>query len=144
MAMDNALSVITEFNLTKSQIEQYAQKAIDQIDTGLYNPLSIQLCLKAMEELIKKIKEGIADQVLMEAEKYGKSFEYMGAKVQLSERRTYDYSNDDTWSQINRSLKQREELLKYLTTPLADTETGEIINPVPFKVTSVITVALPK
>jgi hypothetical protein len=142
--MDNALSFITEFNLTKTQIDFFAQKALKEIDTGLYNPLSIHLCLKAMEDLIKKIKEGIAEQVMLEAEKYGKSFEYMGAKVQLMERRTYDYSIDDTWSEINRSLKQREDLLKYLTAPLANTETGEIINPVPFKITSVITIALPK
>lgn len=142
--MDNALAIITEFNLTKSQIDQFAQKALKQIDTGLYNPLSIHLCLKAMEELIKKIKEGISEQVMIEAEKYGKSFDYMGARIQLTERRTYDYSFDDTWALINRSLKQREELLKYLTAPLADTETGEIINPVPFKVTSVITITLPK
>jgi hypothetical protein len=125
--MDNALSFITEFNLTKTQIDFFAQKALKEIDTGLYNPLSIHLCLKAMEDLIKKIKEGIAEQVMLEAEKYGKSFEYMGAKVQLMER-----------------LKQREDLLKYLTAPLANTETGEIINPVPFKITSVITIALPK
>ena len=141
--MDNALSFITEFNLTRSQIDFFAQKALNEIDTGLYNPLSIHLCLKAMEELIKKVKEGIADQVMFEAEKYGRSFDYMGAKVQLTERRTYDYSNDDTWSQMNRSLKQREELLKYLTSPLTDTETGEIINPVRFKITPVITVSLP-
>lgn len=142
--MDNALSFITEFNLTRSQIDFFAQKALNEIDTGLYNPLSIHLCLKAMEELIKKIKERISEQVMQEAEKYGKSFEYMGAKFQMSQRRTYDYSVDDTWAKINRSLKQREELLKYLTSPLADTETGEIINPVPFKVTSVIMITLPK
>ena len=142
--MDNALSFITEFNLTKTQIDFFARKALNEIDTGLYNPLSIHLCLKAMEELIKKIKEGIAEQVLVEAEKYGKNFEYMGTKVQLTERRTYDYSNDDTWNQINRSLKQREELLKYLTAPLADTETGEMINPAQFKITPVITITLPR
>lgn len=142
--MDNALSFITQFNLSKSQIDLFARKALDEIDTGLYNPLSIHLCLKAMEDLIKKIKEGIAEQVMLEAQKYGKNFEYMGAKVQLMERRIFDYSIDDTWNQINRSLKQREELLKYLTTPLADTETGEIINPVPYKITSVITITLAK
>ncbi len=142
--MDNALSFITEFNLTRSQIDFFAQKALNEIDTGLYNPLSIQLCLKAMEDLIKKIKEGIAEPVIMEAEKYGKSFEYMGAKIQLSQRRTFDYSIDDTWSQINRSLKQREELLKYLTSPMADAETGELITPIPFKTTPIITISLPK
>ncbi len=142
--MDNALSFITEFNLTKSQIDFFAQKALNEIDTGLYNPLSIHLCLKAMEELIKKIKEGIAEQVVMEAEKYGKNFEYLGARVQLTDRRTYDYSQDGTWAQINRSLKQREELLKYLTSPLADTETGDIINPVPYKTANIITISLRK
>ena len=59
--MDNALSFITEFNLTKTQIDFFARKALNEIDTGLYNPLSIHLCLKAMEDLIKKIKEGIAE-----------------------------------------------------------------------------------
>ena len=142
--MDNALSFITEFNLTKTQIDLFAQKALEQIDTGLYNPLSIQLCIKAMEELIRKIKESISEQVMKEAEKYGKSFDYLGARIQLTERRTYDYSNDDTWNQINRSLKQREELLKYLTAPLADTETGEIINPIPYKITTVVMISLPK
>ena len=141
--MDNTLSIITEFNLTRTQIDQYAQKALEQIDTGLYNPLSIHLCLKAMEECVKKIKEGIADQVLIEAEKYGKSFDYLGARVQLTEWRTYDYSQDETWSQLNKSLKQREELLKYLTAPLADIETGEIINPLPFKTTQIISISLP-
>lgn len=142
--MDNVLSYITQFGLTKSQIEFFAGKALEEIDSGRYNPLEIHLCLKAMEELVKRIKEGIADQVLTEAEKYGKSFYYLGARVQLTERRTYDYSKDDTWSQINRSLKQREELLKYLTGPLADTETGDIINPVSYKITSVIMKSLPK
>ena len=142
--MDNALSYITQFSLTRSQIDFFVNKVLNEIDSGEYNPLTIHLCLKAMEELVKKIKEGIADQVMIEAEKYGKSFEYMGAKVELSERRTYEYSQDLTWSQINKSLKQREELLKYLTAPLADTKTGEIINPPPFKTTQVISISLPK
>jgi hypothetical protein len=142
--MDNALSYITQFGLTKSQIDLFTSKALEEIDSGMYNPLTIHLCLKAMEELVKRIKEGISSQVLMEAEKYGKNFEYMGARVQCTERRTYDYSMDDTWAKINRSLKQREDLLKYLTAPLADTETGEIINPPLYKVTPVITITLPK
>ena len=96
MEMDNALSYITQFSLTRSQIDLFTQKVLEEIDSGNYNPLSVHLCLKAMEELVKRIKTGIAEQVLIEAEKYGKSFEYLGAMVKLSERRTYDFSNDDT------------------------------------------------
>jgi hypothetical protein len=142
--MDNALSFITQFNLTKTQIDFFTRKALDEIDTGLYNPLSIHLCLKAMEDLIKKIKEGIAEQVMLEAEKYGKSFEYHGAKVQISERRSYDFSHDSKWSELNKELKQREELLKHFSDPLADPETGETIYPPQLKVTSIITISLPK
>lgn len=142
--MDNALSFITQFNLTKTQIDNFVRKALEEIDTGLYNPLSIHLCLKAIEEVVKKIKVGVADQVMLEAEKYGKSFEYMGAKVQLTERRTYDYTHDAAWFEIHSSLKQREELLKHLSSPMADAETGEMIYPPLFKSTSVITISLPK
>lgn len=51
----------------------------------MYDPLKIHLCLKAMEELVKKLKSGIAEQVFTEAEMYGKKFNYHGARIQLSE-----------------------------------------------------------
>ncbi len=142
--MENTLSIIRQFNLTKSQIDIMACKALDEIDSGNYNPLAIHLCLKAMEELIKKLKEGIADQVLIEAEKYGKQFDYQGSRIQLSERRTYDFSNDSTWYDLDKTKKQREEMLKHITSPLADPDTGEIIYPAQFKITPVITITLPR
>jgi len=144
MAMDNALEYILQFSLTRSQIDLFTQKVMEEIDAGTQNPLSIHLCLKAMEEVVKKIKAGIADQVLLEAEKYGKSFEYMGARVQLSERRSYDFSNDSTWSEVSKTLKQREELLKHLTGPMADAETGEIILPPGVKITTIVAISLPQ
>lgn len=144
MAMENALSIITHFSLTKTQIDTLARKALDEIDTGNHNPLTIHLCLKAMEELVKKIKDGIADQVLAEAEKYGRQFDYLGAKVQLSERRSYDFSHDSTWSDLDQSKKQWEETLKHLSDPVADPETGEMIYPAQFKVTPFITITLPR
>jgi len=144
MAMDNALSYITQFSLTKTQIDFFARKAQEEIDSGTYNPLAIHLCLKAMEEIVKKIKEGIASQVMLEAEKYGKNFEFMGAKFQLSERRSYDFSNDSAWCDLDNTKKQREEMLKHLSSPLADKDTGEMIYPAQFKVTPVITITLPR
>ncbi|HOX76899.1 MAG TPA: hypothetical protein PLW31_02575 [Bacteroidales bacterium] len=142
--MDNALSYITQFNLTRSQIDFFVRKALDEVDAGTHNPLVVHLCLKVLDEISKRVKEGISEAVICEASKYGKSFDFMGARIQLTERRTYDYSKDDTWTQINRSLKQREELLKYLTTPMANAETAEVIHPIPFKTTSIIMISLPK
>ena len=142
--MDNALSTITQFNLTKTQIEDFAWKALDEIDSGMYEPLKIHLCLKAMEELVKKLKVGIADQVFSEAEKYGKDFEYQGARIRLSERRSYNFTNDFIWSDLSNQKKKREEMLKHLSDPVADPDTGEMIFPAQSKITSVISVSLPR
>lgn len=144
MEMDNSLATITQFNLTRSQIDTFARNVLDEIDTGNYNPLNIHLCLKAMEELVKRLKDGIADQVLAEAQKYGKQFDYLGSKVQLSERRSYDFSYDSIWNDLDKTKKEREELLKHISSPLANPETGEMIYPVQFKVTPVITITLPR
>jgi len=142
--MENTLSTITQFNLTKTQIEDFAWKALDEIDSGMYNPLNIHLCLKAMEELVKKLKSGIAHQVFTEAEKYGKHFDYQGARIQLSERKTYDFSADSKWNELSHAKKNREEMLKNLSEAVADPDTGEMLYPAPFKTTSVISIALPK
>ena len=142
--MDNALSTITQFNLTKTQIDGFARKALEEIDSGLYNPLEIHLCLKGMEEVVKKLKTGIADQVLSEAEKYGKEFEYRGARIRLSDRRSYNFSKDFIWTEISNKKKQREEMLKHLSDPVADPETGEMIFPAQSKITSVISIFLPR
>jgi hypothetical protein len=143
--MENALSTITQFNLTKSQIDSFARKALDEIDTGMYHPLAIHLCLKVMEELVKKLREGIAEQVIEEAEKYGgKDFEFGGAKIQLSNRRTYDFSQDHTWTELDQAKKERENMLKNLSQPVADPDSGEMVYPAAFKVTQVLTVTLPR
>ena len=142
--MNDSLATITQFNLTKSQIDSFACKVLDEIDTGNYNPLAIHLCLKAMEELVKKLKDGIADQVLAEAGKYGRQFEYLGSKIQLSERRTYDFSCDSIWCELDKTKKEREEMLRHITGPLADPESGEMIYPAQFKIIPIITTTLPR
>ena len=142
--MENTLSTITQFNLTKTQIEDFAWKALDEIDSGMYNPLNIHLCLKVMEELVKKLKKGIAEQVFSEAEKYGRHFEYQGSRIQLSERKSYDYSADYKWNELSNEKRQREVMLKHLSEPVADPDSGEMLFPAPFKTTSVISISLPK
>ncbi|MBP6977641.1 MAG: hypothetical protein KBB71_04935 [Lentimicrobiaceae bacterium] len=138
------LSIIQQFSLTKTQIDALSRRVLEEIDGGNHNPLNIFLCLKAMEELVKRLKDGIADQVLAEAGKYGKQFDYQGSRIQLSERRTYDFSYDSTWCELDKTKKQREEMLKHITQPVADPETGEMIYPAQFKITPVITITLPR
>ncbi|MBP6979035.1 MAG: hypothetical protein PHD61_11365 [Bacteroidales bacterium] len=141
--MDNAsLTTITQFNLTRPQINSLARHILDEIDSGMYNPLEVHLCLRAMEELVKRIKEGIADQVMVEANKYGRDFTFHGSQFQITARRTFDYSADAIWTEMDRSKKQREEMLKHLQSPVADPNTGEMIYPARYKATQVLSVTL--
>ncbi len=140
--MDNALTTITQFNLTRSQVNHLARRVVSEIDDGTYNPLEVHLCLRAMEELVKRIKEGIADQVMTEASKYGRDFTFHGSQFQVTTRRTFDYTADAAWSELDRANKQREEMLEHLQAPVADPETGEMIMPAQFKTTQVLSVML--
>ncbi len=138
------LSIIQQFSLTKTQIDVLARRVLEEIDDGNHNPLNIFICLKAMEELVKRLKDGMAGVVIQEAKKYGKQFDYLGSRIQLSERRTYDFSDDSAWCELDKTKKQREEMLKHITQPVADPETGEMIYPAQFKITPVITITLPR
>lgn len=143
--MNKELATITDFNLSKSQINAFARNVLAELDEGFYNPLEIHICLKAMEELVKKLKEGIANEAISEAEKYGeKEFDYKGSKVILANRRTYDYSQDATWSSLDEEKRKRETMLKNISEPMADPNTGELIYPAAFKVTPSISITLPK
>ncbi|HNS18804.1 MAG TPA: ERF family protein [Bacteroidales bacterium] len=70
--------------------------------------------------LIHTSGEYIADHVLVEAEKYGRGFTFRGSQFQVTIRRTFDYSADAVWSAMDRAKKQREEMLKHLSAPVAD------------------------
>lgn len=150
--MENALSTITAMPATKEQIHTFVQKAKGEILSGTYDPLEIEIYLKAMEETIKAIRSDreVRDYVLSEAEKYGKSFEYKGAKVNIREAGVrYDFSacgdpvHDKLTSEVKdltEQKKAREKLLKALTGEMADPESGAVINP-PVK-TSSTTIAI--
>lgn len=144
--METALQVITEkFNLTKGEIERKAREVIDELDEGNVNVLVVHICLKAMEELIKKVKDGINGAVLEEAAKYGgKEFDFRGSKVSVANRRTYDYSADTIWANLDAEKKGREQMLKNISEPLADPNTGELIYPAAYKTSQIISITLAK
>ena len=98
--------------------------------------------LMTTKGLIRKIKEEIVDQVMAEAEKYGRDFIFHSSQFQVTTRRTFDYSGDAIWCELDRSKKERDEMLKYLSAPVADPETGEMVYPAKFKTTQVLSVTL--
>ena len=147
----NALSTITVFPISKKEINNFVEIALSEVDQGIYNPLDIDIRLKAMEETIKLLRKGIKEEVLQEAEKYNKQ-DYRGVKINLSERGTYDYSkcNDSIYNeakvkeqQAKATIKGREIYLKSLKEATPDMETGEVLMPPVVRYTDVLSVKLP-
>ena len=137
-----ALSTIADAPITYVEIGNLIHYMKQELLSGEYNPLDVELKLKAMEETIKQLRsdEEIRAFVLSEAEKYGKSFEWRGAKMSIREVGVkYDYSStgDSEWAILDAQIKElsekkkaREKFLQAV--PASGTvspETGEMIYP---------------
>ena len=128
--------------LSKSQVIDLFVETKDQIMSGEQSPLKTAVHLKALEELIKKLRtdEQIQDYTLEEALKEGaKTFKMYGAEIQIKEMGTkYDYSDcndsllDSLYCKMNElktEIKDRENMLKSISekNPVISPE-GEILN----------------
>lgn len=80
------------------------------------------------------------------------NFQIMGAKITVSQKREFDYSHDTAWVNAKAAefeaaqvRKDREKLLQAMTAEMADTQTGEMIQPAQLvSVKSIVSVTLPK
>lgn len=123
-------SVMALMPTTKASLQNFIKGAKEEILNGYSEPLEVAIQLKAMEEIIKSLRQDpdIKDLIISEAEKYGKTFEEKGAKFTLKQSVRYEY-NDDRISALKAEIKARETMLKALTGEMADPETGEILKP---------------
>ena len=140
MEQIKALSAIADAPITYVEIGNliYAMKA--ELLSGDYNALDVELKLKAMEETIKQLRSDgdIRKFVLSEAEKYGRSFEWRGAKMSIREVGVkYDYAStgDSEWALLDAEIKElaekkkiREKFLQAIPpTGTVSPKTGEMI-----------------
>jgi len=152
--MENAISYLNVLPQTKEEIKSFASKVKESYLLGEENPLKLHIQLKSFEILLKTIKDDkeIKEAILNEVEKYGaKNFEDFGAKISITERGTYDYSNCNH-SEYNELLKELSELtekkkkielmLQSIDRPVGDADTGEIINPAQKKSNTIISITL--
>jgi len=114
--------------LSKSQVLDLFDETKNSIMSGEQNPLRVAVHLKALEELISKlrkddqIQELILDQALKEGEK---SFMIYGAEIQVKEMGVkYDYSicNDSLleefykeMNELKKKIRDRENMLKNIS-----------------------------
>jgi len=122
--------------LTKSEQSDLINKTCQLIIDGEIDPIKAELALKAIENVIKDIRSNnhVKRITREETDKYGKSFKLYGAKIENSQRTTYDYSEcgDNILNslyaekrEIEAQIKIRESIVKYGV----DIETGETFNP---------------
>lgn len=127
------LQILTDAPFTKVEQVEFSQAVITEILSGTINPLQADLRLKALEEVIKKIRENkdVKDYVMDECSKYGgKSFETFGAKITITGRTTKDYSacGDFIWKDLNGQLEALKNQIKAREAMLdtgINIETGE-------------------
>lgn len=136
--METASSYMKLLPSSLSEATSFAEKLINEIDNGIINPLDLLVNIKAIEKSFELVKETLMQNALDEANKYEKSFEFKGTKIERVEVGTkYDYSNcndfklakiADNLNHYSEQKKQRENMLKTLKSKLVeiDEETGDI------------------
>lgn len=98
--------------LTKQQQADVIENSVNLILSGELNPIQAEITLRSMELIIDAIRKNpqVKSLTLEETAKYGKSFEYMGAKIENAQRTVFDYS--DCGDAIYNDLKEQEKKLK--------------------------------
>lgn len=144
------INLFENVTVLKEHVLNQTNGIIEAVKNGEVNPLEVQMRVKILENAVKEIKDGINEEVLSEAGKYGsKSFEFKGGKFSVSERKTYDFTGINEWNEINAQIndlkaKQKTIETKYKTANvdnvIVDLTTGETITSVPYTTTKIISV----
>jgi len=138
---DNVMYYVDQLPSTIESIEKFEAHFISEMEDK--NPLQIAVQLKALEELVKRLRANnrVRNYIMSEVDKYPeKIFENNVAKFEKAETNVkYNYSkcNDTVINDLmieqqeqDKKIKKRQEFLKNLDidNPVADTKTGEILN----------------
>ena len=107
------------------------------METG-ESPLELLVKSEAVIQLLDGIRADLKEVVIEELSKYpqGKA-EVLGSELSKMESGIkYIYDQDYTWCKLNDeiesrkfALKEREKMLRSITAPMVDPETGEVVHP---------------
>jgi len=141
----NELTKIESWPVTKKDQDNYAETVINQVLGGEVDALKMDMMLKSMEEVTKRIRthEGVKACVVEEAEKYGKSFDFNGATIQVTHKTSKDFAGIDpvlddlyrTMESLKASIKAREATVSSGSDPA----TGETFSPPKTSTTTYLT-----
>ena len=114
--------------ITKAWIDEKATSIVQPIIDGAEYGTDAYVKLKTIAEVVKKAMDLVKQTAFDELSEQGVT--KYGAKVEVMKgKRSFDYSNDPVWEDLDNQLADRETFLKGLTKPMAETDGGEIIYP---------------
>jgi hypothetical protein len=147
---ESPLQMLTMMASTSTQIDVFSDGVIESVKGGEINPLTVLVQIRAMEKAFERILKETKQNILSESDKYSeKTFEYMGNEMTKAEHGTkYDFSKcgdpdlkmyEDQKAIIDKGIKERQEFLKALKSPLNFIHdlTGEVCILIPPTKTSV-------
>lgn len=118
----NAIVINQEYAIpTKTEVAEQANKLIEQVKEGEISAMQVYALMAALERVTAEVKKGIAEDVLLEHDRYGEKIaSAYGAKFERCEVGVkYDYSQDSEWQVFQENIelikteqKARELILK--------------------------------
>ena len=123
---------------SKFSVEMLKSQIVNHfMETG-ESPLELLVKSEAVIQLLDGIRADLKEVVIEELSKYpqGKA-EVLGSELAKMESGVkYIYDQDYTWCKLNDeiesrkfALKEREKMLRSITAPMVDPETGEVVHP---------------
>ena len=117
------------------------------------SPLETLVRMDAIAQLFDGVRGELRDMVVDELAKYpGGKAEILGSEISKIESGVkYIYDQDYNWTKLNNeveslkyALKEREKMLRMITSPMVDPETGEMVHPAPKISTTTFKISLKK
>lgn len=121
-----ANSVLSLFYTDKGERQRFVNDAIERILDGHEDPIKALITLKCMEEIIDKItgNKDFKEACITEAEKYGKQFDKVNAKLAIREagvKYNFEECGDlellelmTMRAELDEKIKKRQEFIKMI------------------------------
>jgi len=136
--METALTTFTAMPATRQEQHSFATKITTELLNGEYDIVKFWVQAKIIADTLSEIMESkqLKDIAIKQIGESGQDIG--GCKITVGNRRTFDFSKCDHFERERYSseildakekLKKIETFLKALDKPMADPETGQVINP---------------
>jgi len=152
MEQMTTISAIKLMPYSKDERAKFIQLTVDELLSGNYSVEQIAeifVALKSIEETVKAIQSNGDVREYLEDLMHGKEIELNGASITISERKSFTYDSDIRWCELEQKIqalkdeqKKLEGLMKAIKAPVADAETGELIQPARWTASKVFTVKI--